>query len=136
MEEEPRRFQWTGEIQWQSKGFAFISFLFPEKDTYHLFLFSVLCIILRKVEGGGGILLLVFYIRASLHPSVRLAYHILHVITVRATVLKFHMWIHHQEIADPFFLLPFWNYVKYCNKILSARYLRTNLSQGLATVSA
>ena len=63
--------------------------------------------------------------------------------TVPATVLKFHLWIPHGKIVDPFFFLvrvislsgvmPLW---KNENEILSARYLKKYLSWGLETWSA
>ena len=63
--------------------------------------------------------------------------------TVHARVLKFHIWISHGKIADPYFFscssyLPFWSYaaLKNQNEILSARYLKKYLSQGLETRSA
>ena len=31
-------------------------------------------------------------------------------LTVHARVLKFHIWIPHGKIADPYFFLPFWSY--------------------------
>ena len=55
--------------------------------------------------------------------------------TVKARVLKFHIWIPHKKIADPYFFsflsyLPFWSYgsLKIFEKILSAGYLKKYLS--------
>ena len=54
-------------------------------------------------------------VRASMCPFVTLfdACHVL--LTVHARVLKFHIWIPHGKISDPYFLscpsyLPFWSY--------------------------
>ena len=70
--------------------------------------------------------------------------------TVHARVLKFHIWISHGKIADPYFFLVrvislsgvmlLWKKKKKKkkngNEILSARYLKRYLSQGLQTWSA
>ena len=63
--------------------------------------------------------------------------------TVHARVLKFHTWIPHGKIADPYIsscpsYIPFWSYapLKNQNGILSARDLKKYLIQGLESWSA
>ena len=58
--------------------------------------------------------------------------------TVHVRVLKFHIWIPHRKIADPYFCsspsyAPFWSYAPFKNEIeiLLARYLKNYLSLGL-----
>ena len=76
--------------------------------------------------------------------KIRIKYDACHILwTVHARVLTFHIWIHHGQIADPYFFLvrvislsgvmPLWNNQ---NEILSARYLEKYLSYRLETWSA
>ena len=72
-------------------------------------------------------------VRACVLASVRNACRILGTMSDR--VLKFHIWIHHQKLADPCFLwselspfLELCAFVENHNESLSARYLKKYLS--------
>ena len=127
----------SAEIQWYTLSLSADSFLKP--------ILKVPNVVQLKISGSlcpqlwrswGGILVSGRWSAlAFVCPFVTL-FDACHIIwTMHARILKFHIWIPHGKIADPYFLLvrvislfgdmPLW---KNQNEILSARYLKKYLS--------